>query len=747
MALAETARLLSKVEMDTRNFMQGVQTTERGLGRMESRFKRIGSHAKTGLGNAANNIKRFGLLAAGAGVAGLTASVKLAADFDDAMTKSLAIMGNVSDEMRSKMSSAAREVAKTSEFSANQAAEAYFFLASAGLDAEQQLAAMPKVAKFAAAGNFDLATATDLLTDAQSALGLTIRDDAIANMNNMVRVSDVLVKANVLANASVEQFSQSLTNKAGAALKTLGKDLEEGVAVLAAFADQGVKGQTAGTALAIILRDLQTASIKNKDTWKELGVSVFDTNGEMRNMGEIVGDLEGLLKGMSDRQKKVTLAQLGFTDKSQGFLLTLLGSADAIKAYEKELRKAGGTTDEVAAKQLASFTARLNILKNNLKDVGITIGNELIPTLQELADEATAWLQAHPGEIERFAKQIGEGFKSAVAWAKSLDWAGIGNSLKVAAGFAKGVVDAFLAMPDWVKQAVVTGWGLNKLTGGAVVKITGEITGGVANGLVRGFAQAGIGKMFVQPVFVTNMVAGGLGGAGGGGGAAVAGAKGGIGTLGKVFLVAEAIGLLAVLNEVKTGIEAGWKEQTAALGADLSNVIKTNDTAALQQSLAGIDEGIAKLKADPFAAALITGPVIAQLEADRAAVVAALEAQAKEPTVASAKITKEQQASAGKITKVQREELTRARALADRIGTQTTVRLDAAKAAMMTVRDRVEAARGSIVTAEQTAADRIVGAIQALQLAVNVDVAVSGGGDEPSHNYRINQYGGGKRRR
>jgi len=90
---------------------------------------------------------------------------------------------------------------------------------------------------------FDMARATDLLTDAQSALGLTIRDDAIANMEEMVRVSDVLVRANTLANASVEQFSVALTTKSGAALRALNKDMEEGVAVLAAFADQGIKGE------------------------------------------------------------------------------------------------------------------------------------------------------------------------------------------------------------------------------------------------------------------------------------------------------------------------------------------------------------------------------------------------------------------------------------------------------------------------------------------------------------------------
>ncbi|MFW6202558.1 MAG: phage tail tape measure protein, partial [Gemmatimonadota bacterium] len=104
------------------------------------------------------------------------AAVKSFADFDDAMTQSLAIMGDVSDAMRQDMAEAARAVARTTTTSATDAAESYFFLASAGLDASQSVAALPQVARFAQAGMFDMSRATDLATDAQSALGLASED-------------------------------------------------------------------------------------------------------------------------------------------------------------------------------------------------------------------------------------------------------------------------------------------------------------------------------------------------------------------------------------------------------------------------------------------------------------------------------------------------------------------------------------------------------------------------------------------
>lgn len=318
------------------------------------------------------------------------ASVKAFANFDQAMTESVAIMGDVSDTMRQDMADAAREVGKTTKFSASEAAESYFFLASAGMDAEQSIAALPQVAAFAQAGMFDMATATDLATDAQSALGLA-SDDAEENLANLTRVTDVFVKANTLANTSVEQVSEAMTNKAGAAMRALGMEIEEGTAVLAAFADQGVKGQMAGTQFAIVLRDLQTKALNNKQAFAEAGVSVFDAQGEFRNMADIVGDLEGLLGGMTDAQRKATLATLGFSDKSMGALTTLLGTSDAIREYQGELESASGVTQEVADNQMKSFSAKMGLVWSKIQDVGISIGKALVPALEIFA----GWLDSN----------------------------------------------------------------------------------------------------------------------------------------------------------------------------------------------------------------------------------------------------------------------------------------------------------------------------------------------------------------
>ena len=379
----------------------------------------VSKFSDAGVKAAESSLKKFSAfakqsaVAATAAIAGIaTVSIREFGNFDSALQQSVSIMGDVSDALRNDMAEAAREVAKTTTFSAEQAAESFYFLASAGLDATASITAMPKVAQFAQAGMFDMARATDLLTDAQSALGLTIRDDAIANMEEMVRVSDVLVRANTLANASVEQFSVALTTKSGAALRALNKDMEEGVAVLAAFADQGIKGEIAGTQLSIVLRDLTTKAIKNAAEFEAMGLQVFDTEGNMRNLGDIIANLEDVLVGMSDETQKATLLQAGFSDKSLASIQALLGTSDAIKRYETELRAASGTTEDIADKQLESFNAQMDLLKSRLLDVAIQIGGQLAPRLLDLLDRFAPLIDEAAPMLLRLFDTINDVFKT-----------------------------------------------------------------------------------------------------------------------------------------------------------------------------------------------------------------------------------------------------------------------------------------------------------------------------------------------
>lgn len=353
---------------------------------------------------SSKGLAKFGKAMGSAVVAGalamgkaLSVATKQFIEFDDAMTQSLAIMQATEDQQK-QMEKTARDVALTTTFSAQQTAESFFFLASAGLDAEQQIQALPQVAKFAQAGMFDMATATDLATDAQSALGLTV-SDAQQNLENLTRVTDVLVKANTLANASVQQFSEALTSKAGSALKVVNKDIEEGVAVLAVFADAGVKGAEGGEKLNQVLRDIPRATAKNGDEFRKLGLEMFDAEGNMKNVADIVEELDRVLAPMSDELKASTLDQLGLNRGVADAVKILSGSTDKIREYEKALRDSRGTTGDIAENQLESLQSQLTLARDKFTEVGIAIIENYNTPLRNAIGVTNAFLDVLLGRV------------------------------------------------------------------------------------------------------------------------------------------------------------------------------------------------------------------------------------------------------------------------------------------------------------------------------------------------------------
>jgi TP901 family phage tail tape measure protein len=441
-----------------------------------------------GIKGAEKALAGFGKMAAGiaaaatAAVAGIAIkSIQEFAKFDEQLNKSLAIMGDVSEAMRGEMSDAAREVAKSTTFSADQAAESFFFLASAGLDAEAAVAAMPQVAKFAQAGMFDMARATDLATDAQSALGLSSKD-AEENLANLTRVTDVFVRANTLANTSVEQLATAFTTKAGTALKTVGKDVEEGAAALALFADQGVKGEIAGTQLTNTIFGLTDRALKAPGAFEKLGISVFDAEGNMRNFADIADDLGGAFQGMTEEQKLAELGALGFTKQARAGVLMLSGQGDKIREYESALRDAAGFTQDVAAKQLLTPTAQFALLGSAMSNVAIEIGSFLAPALGGLAgnlaslinhglEPLTKFLETRVGPavaiasdfIGEFFARLSEGSISVAGTMEKLVDAIVGfftgdGLTKLLNGFIEmraTIIDAFIKVIPMVVGAVV----------------------------------------------------------------------------------------------------------------------------------------------------------------------------------------------------------------------------------------------------------------------------------------------------
>lgn len=374
-----TVDLIARTQKYTTGMKRAGQSTRGLVGEMKN-SENAGIRMMGGLTKAAAG---FGLaFAAGATVA-VASSIKAFADFDSKLTSSLAIMGDVSEAMRGEMSDAAREIGLTTKFSAGEAAESYFFLASAGMDAAQSIAALPAVAEFAQAGNFDMALATDLATDALSSLGLASKDPA-KNLRGLTRVTDVFVKANTLANTSVQQVSEAITNKLGGSLRSYGIELEEGVAVLAAYADQGLKGAAAGEAMNIMLRDLKGSAVDNAEAFAAVGIEVLNSEGNFNSMADIVGDLTDAFGTLSVAEQTKLSNDLGFQDRSFKNIQLLFGQEEAIRSYGESLLDAGGITKDVAEKQMVTLSEAFGLLGARVDDVKIGIGEELAPTITDM---------------------------------------------------------------------------------------------------------------------------------------------------------------------------------------------------------------------------------------------------------------------------------------------------------------------------------------------------------------------------
>lgn len=477
---------LNKAAAEYNRMHHELQRTNIELAKQSSTLHQVG----TALDSAGTKMQKYGKQMDAAGksltrnvtapiVAGTIAITKFGADFEKAMVGSTAIMSDVSDEIRDKMERTARDVAKSTRFSATQAAESYFYLASAGMDAAQSMAALPKVAAFAQAGNFNMALATDLLTDAQSALGLTVAD-VTKNMENMGRVSDVLVKANTLANATVQQFSESLTNKAAAGLRTVNKEVEEGVAVLAAYADRGLKGAAAGEALNIMLRDIPRAYDKNSKAFKQFGIEVVDQQGNLLHLADIVQNLGGKINQLSDAEAAGMLDTLGLTRGVGDAVKQLVGAEEAIRRYERELRNAGGTTEEIAAKQIKNLWDQLGLLRDRAIDSALTMYETLGPAFQnviipmfergiEKVENLVNWFASLDPAMQRMVLNAVAGAAAAgplLILTGKLS-TGIGALSKVAGGAAK-MMAAKTAATAAMSTATATAAGSTGLLSGAL---------------------------------------------------------------------------------------------------------------------------------------------------------------------------------------------------------------------------------------------------------------------------------------
>lgn len=289
---------------------------------------------------------------------------------DREITNALSIQNGRADAFEGRMRSMARALSTELGIPVQEVAEAFYFLASAGLSVEEQLTAMPVATRFAKAGMIDLGQATETLAQAFAIFKPQGR--------SMAEIADLLAEAANESQGTIEGLAAALTNKAGTAAVTFGQSMEDTVAVLAAFADRGIKGKVAGEQFSILLRDMSIRATKNADAFEAMGIKVNDAQGNMLPIIDILTNMQRAFAGLSDAQTTQALLDLGFTLRSQNVIRAALASGDAFTVMRAKLEDFNGSVDRVVKVQLSSLAAQLDILKAKSIDLGISGIEKLI---------------------------------------------------------------------------------------------------------------------------------------------------------------------------------------------------------------------------------------------------------------------------------------------------------------------------------------------------------------------------------
>jgi TP901 family phage tail tape measure protein len=319
-------------------------------------------------------------------------ATKAFAEFDNAITRSAAVTKGMTSIMRKEMADTALALSKKSILSAKELAGGYYALGQAGYNAAQSIKALPVVEDFAIASSTTLDESIRYLVRTVNGLGMA-SEDPIKNMEALTRVSNAYTYASITTTAEIEDFAIAMTHAAAPALRLVNKSVEEGISVLMAFASAGIQAEEAGTLLWTSTRDLQRANIKARSEWKRLGLTIYDTDGTMRNIADIIGDLEQRFMGMSDEGKKVNLMLLGFQDRSLRGIQALMGFSEQMKIWQEQMKKGGDLTKQIAEAYLKSFSAQLVMVRNNLNTVSISIGRTLAPIIMKVNEKIKEFVE------------------------------------------------------------------------------------------------------------------------------------------------------------------------------------------------------------------------------------------------------------------------------------------------------------------------------------------------------------------
>lgn len=346
---------------------------------VESSVSGIGDKLKSGLSGAASAVVGAVTAATAAVGAFAASSVNVGMNFDSAMSQVAATMGKTTGEI-GQLRDFALEMGSKTAFSATQAAEALNYMALAGYDADESMKMLPNVLNLAAAGGMDLARASDMVTDAQSALGLTMEETTV--------MVDQMAKTSSTTNTSVAQLGDAIL-RIGATGKTVKGGTAELSQVLGLLADNGIKGAEGGTKLRNVIMSLQTPTDKGTLALKNLGIQAYDSEGNFRSLADIMPEMSNALDDLTMEQRQAAISAIFNKTDIAAVNALLETTPDRWDEVATAIDNAKDSAEKMANTQLDNLAGDITLFKSALEGAQIAVSDALTPTLREFVQFGT----------------------------------------------------------------------------------------------------------------------------------------------------------------------------------------------------------------------------------------------------------------------------------------------------------------------------------------------------------------------
>lgn len=308
-----------------------------------------------------------------------TAAINVGNDFEEGMSKVAAISGATGDELEA-LTEKAKEMGAKTKFSATESASAFEYMAMAGWKTDDMLNGIEGIMNLAAASGEDLASVSDIVTDALTAFGLQASDSA--------HFADVLAKASSSSNTNVGLMGATFKYVAPIA-GSMKYSIEDTAVAIGLMANSGIKGEQAGTALRSTLSRLVDPPKEAAAALEDLGISAVNADGSMKPLNEVMVMLREKFKGLDDSQKASYASSIAGTEAMSGFLAIVSASDDDFNNLTEAINNADGTAQDMADTMQDNTKGAIVEMTGSLETAGITLQKSFAPHITNAAKKVT----------------------------------------------------------------------------------------------------------------------------------------------------------------------------------------------------------------------------------------------------------------------------------------------------------------------------------------------------------------------